>query len=147
MYGWRDAVNLQHTEACRARIEAELAKTDKGVARIKLSKSRFEKRQAAADVAEDQKDHGKEEEKAAAEGSQDHFEKFDDLEVPRPLQPPLHTAPDAPLLQPSAARRGAAPPVSAKVADSPAAARVSLRQPRRRRTTQCGKMWVARARQ
>ena len=65
MYGWRDAVNLQHAEACRARIEAELAKTDKGMARIKLSKSRFEKRQAAA-IAEDLKDHDKEEEKAAA---------------------------------------------------------------------------------
>ena len=61
MYGWKDSVNLQHNEACRTRIDAELATTVKGKARLELSKTRTERRQGAA-VAEDQQaDHGKEE--------------------------------------------------------------------------------------
>ena len=34
LYGWKENVNLQHNDACRARIEAELATTAKGQARL-----------------------------------------------------------------------------------------------------------------
>ena len=61
MYGWKDSVNLQHNEACRQGLETELAATEKGKARIALSKTRLERRQGAAVAAD-----GKEEEKAAA---------------------------------------------------------------------------------
>ena len=123
LYGWRDSVNLQHSEACRQRIEGELAATAKGQARLELSKTRVERRKAAA-VAEDPLVvHDKEEEKAAAaaEGPRENFE---DLAIPQP----------APVLQPRPAgdratgdnhpRRGAAPPEKAKVAPSSSPAEV-----------------------
>ena len=108
MYGWKDSANLQHNEACRVRIEGELAATDKGKARLDLSKQRMDRRKGAA-IAEDQElVHGKEEEKAMVPP-----ENLPDLMVPEPDA--------APLLQPSAevapeVRRGSVPPASARVA-------------------------------
>ena len=48
LYGWKDSVNMQHNEACRQRIEGELAKTESGKARLELSKNRLERRRATA---------------------------------------------------------------------------------------------------
>ena len=33
LYGWKGSINIQHSEACRQRIEAELATTETGKAR------------------------------------------------------------------------------------------------------------------
>ena len=77
LYGWKDSVNLQHNEACRTRLETELATTAKGQARIALSKARVERRQGAA-VAVD----GKEEEKPAAVDPQPNSQNFHDLDIP-----------------------------------------------------------------
>ena len=110
LYGWKESTNLQHNETCRQRIEGELAMTEKGKARIALSKTRLERRHAAA-VAEDQQaDHGKEEK--TAEAADVPPEKFEDLAMPSA------DADAAPLLQPSSpapAHRGAIPPQSARV--------------------------------
>jgi len=93
LYGWKDSVNLQHNDACRARIENELMTTEKGKARVALSKSRLERRQGAAIADDQQAAHGKEEENTAAPIVPP--ENFPDLVVPsaeiasqraRPLQ-------------------------------------------------------------
>ena len=41
-YGWRASANQQHSESCRLRIEAELAKTAKGRARLENAKERLD---------------------------------------------------------------------------------------------------------
>ena len=106
LYGWRDSVNLQHNEACRQRIEAELAMTERGKARIALSKHRIERRQAAV-VAEDaQADPGKEEEQAAAVPP----EEFEDVVVPDDVNHAHAPGASAPQV-----RRGADPPDRARV--------------------------------
>ena len=66
LYGWRGSVNLQHSEMCRQIIESELATTVKGQARLELSKTRLDRRRAAAVAEDPQVAHDKEEEKAAA---------------------------------------------------------------------------------
>ena len=97
LYGWKDAVNLQHSEACRRRVGDELSKDEKGKARIALSKTRVERRHGAAVAEDPQADHGKEEENAAAMPP----ENFPELRVPG------GAVPEAPSRQPSAYHREA----------------------------------------
>ena len=42
-HGWKDAANSQHSEACRARMEAELSKTERGRARIASTQQRSDR--------------------------------------------------------------------------------------------------------
>ena len=66
MYDWNDIVNLQHTEACRERIEDEFAMTEKGKATLALSRTRMGRRQGATIAEDQQAAHGTEEESVAA---------------------------------------------------------------------------------
>jgi len=49
-YGWKESINMQHSGQCRARIEAELAQTERGKARLEHVKERLDR--AAAKIGE-----------------------------------------------------------------------------------------------
>ena len=53
MYGWRSAIQMQHSDACRARTGLALGQTHRGRARLEHMKLRFDRRQAALAAAED----------------------------------------------------------------------------------------------
>ena len=42
-YGWKESLNMQHSQQCRARIEAELAQTEKGRTRLEHVKERLDR--------------------------------------------------------------------------------------------------------
>ena len=46
-YGWRNSIQMQHSEACRARIELALGQTHRGRERLEHTKLRFDRRQRA----------------------------------------------------------------------------------------------------
>ena len=43
LYGWRSSANQQHSAACRARVEAELGRTEKGRQRLEHAKERLDR--------------------------------------------------------------------------------------------------------
>ena len=43
LYGWRSSVNQQHSAACRARLEHELSRTEKGRQRLEHAKERLDR--------------------------------------------------------------------------------------------------------
>ena len=47
LYGWRSAIQMQHSDACRARIEFALEQTQRGRERLEHAKLRFDRRRAA----------------------------------------------------------------------------------------------------
>ena len=47
LYGWRSAMQMQHCDACRARIELALEQTQRGRERLEHAKLRFDRRRAA----------------------------------------------------------------------------------------------------
>ena len=51
-YGWRSAIQMQHSEACRTRIELALGQTHRGRERLEHTKLRFDRRRAAPAAAQ-----------------------------------------------------------------------------------------------
>ena len=47
LYGWRSAIQMQHSAACRTRIELALGQTHRGRERLEHTKLRFDRRRAA----------------------------------------------------------------------------------------------------
>ena len=47
LYGWRSAIQMQHSDACRTRIELALEHTQRGRERLEHAKLRFDRRRAA----------------------------------------------------------------------------------------------------
>ena len=47
LYGWRRAMQMQHSAACRTRIELALGQTHRGRERLEHTKLRFDRRRAA----------------------------------------------------------------------------------------------------
>ena len=47
LYGWRDALRMRHSEACRACIEGELATMHRGRERLAHTQLRFDRRKRA----------------------------------------------------------------------------------------------------
>ena len=113
LYGWEGSVNLQHNEACRTRIEAELATTVKGKARLELSKTRIERREGAAIAEDQQAGHGKEEETVAAVPPSENLPTPDAAPLLQPSADDAVHFPE-PLRQSTNERRGVAPPESAR---------------------------------
>ena len=54
LHGWREALNMQHSSACRDRIEAELGGTELGRARLERTKERIDR--YTADLHEERQD-------------------------------------------------------------------------------------------
>ena len=52
LYGWRSAIQMHHSDACRARIEMALGQTQRGQERLEHTKLRFDRRRAAPAAAE-----------------------------------------------------------------------------------------------
>ena len=53
LYGWRSAIQMQNSAACRARIELSLGQTHRGRERLEHTKLRFDRRQAALAAFQD----------------------------------------------------------------------------------------------
>ena len=52
LYSWWSAIQMQHSAACRARIEVALGQTHRGCARLEHTKLRFDRRQPAPAAAQ-----------------------------------------------------------------------------------------------
>ena len=53
VYAWRSAIQMQHSDACRARIELALEQTHRGRERLEHAKLRFDRRRAAHAAPQD----------------------------------------------------------------------------------------------
>ena len=135
-YGWKQAANSQHSAACRARVEAELAQTEQGRIRLDHAQQRSD-RWLESSVATGVQDASGEGE-AAQIAADDSPPKFLPLPHQNNSQNRCENLPgsasahrqnqvenlpgsaSAPLLQPSRpeGRRGVAPPASARVQET-----------------------------
>ena len=98
-YSWEQAANSQHSDACRTRIEVELAQTERGRARLAHSQQRSDMwlESSVAAGVEDARAEGEIQPASAADDAADAPPKF----TPLPRDQAEEPSRPAPLLQPS----------------------------------------------